>query len=489
MRFSRTFGFRIVFCFSLLIIAIIINTAISHRIVVKIRDKHQEVTEILNPSIRALSEFRSIVLQTKDHLQLWEFSGRDTNSPRLNDVRSLLQTKMPEAHQQISDLSSRWNQEDREAYETFYIFINDSLLTHISGFISSLSYAGEADSLFMPSSLPLLLNSYQFTDIQLLDLIRKFDQEAREANQVIQSTYSTSGRIILINGIVIALAAILIAILLFYSISIPIKKYRNTISSMGRGIIPEEKFREGTDELGRIGSALNSLIQGLKNLTTFSEDMGKGNFKSDFKPLSEGDTLGNSLIQLRENLRTATIEEEKRKREDERRNWSSQGIARFSEILREHTNDLDKLASKLISELVKYLGAQVGGLFLIRSGDKDEKEIYLVASYAYDRIKHLQKTIQVGEGLVGRCVQEGNTIFLTDIPEDYIRIKSGLGEDNPRCLLIVPLRLNEEITGVIEIATLEVFEEFQIEFIERIGTSIASSISAAFAEELKKAKT
>jgi hypothetical protein len=489
MRFPRTFGFRIAFGFSLLIIAIIINTVISRRIVFKILETQQEATEILNPSIRALSEFRSIVLQTKDDLQSWEFSGRDTDSPALNDVRSLLQTKMPDTHEQISDLSSEWDQGDREIYENLYTFINDSLLTHISGFISSLYQMSDADSLITRSSLSLLLDSYRFTDVQLLDLIRKFEQEAQEADQTIQATYSTSRNIILINGIIIALAAILIAILLFYSIFNPIKKYRNTISSMGRGILPEEKFREGTDELGRIGSALNSLIQGLKNLTTFSEEMGKGNFKSGFKPLSDGDILGNSLIQLRENLRTAAIEEEKRKREDQRRNWSNQGIARFSEILREHTDDLDKLASKLISELVKYLGAKVGGLFLIRSGNNKEKEIELVASYAYDRVKHLQKSIQVGEGLVGRCVQEGNTIFLTDIPEDYIRIKSGLGEDNPRCLLIVPLRLNEEITGVIEIATLEVFEEFQIEFIERIGTSIASSISAAYADKLKKTNT
>jgi transcriptional regulator with GAF, ATPase, and Fis domain len=103
--------------------------------------------------------------------------------------------------------------------------------------------------------------------------------------------------------------------------------------------------------------------------------------------------------------------------------------------------------------------------------------------------ENLYAFIQVGEGLVGRCVQEGNTLFMTDIPDDYIRIKSGLGEDNPRCLLIVPLRLHEAITGVIEIATLESFEDFQTEFIERIGTSIASSTSAAFAEELKKTKT
>jgi hypothetical protein len=488
MRLSRTFGFRIASGFGLLILAIIINTILSHRIVTRIRDTQQEVTDLLNPSVRALSAFRSIILQTKDDLQSWEFSGRDTDSPLLNDVRSLLQENIPEVHRQISGLSSGWDQGERETYESLYAFVNDSLFTHISLFISSLSRMDAADSLFTPVSLPALLDSYRFTDLQLRGLIRPFETKAEEADQLIRSTCVNGGNILLASGIIMAAAALLIAILLFYSIFNPVMKFRNTISSMGRGILPEEKFREGTDELGQIGAALNSLIQGQKNLSTFAEEIGKGNFKSEFKPLSEYDTLGNSLIQLRENLRLAAIEDEKRKREDERRNWSNHGIARFSEILREHTGDLDRLASRLISELVKYLGAQVGGLFLIRSVENNEKEIYLVASYAYDRVKHLQKTIQIGEGLVGRCVQEGNTIFLTDIPEDYIRIKSGLGEDNPRCLLIVPLRLHEEIVGVIEIATLEVFEEFQVEFVERIGTSIASSISDAFAGELLKTK-
>ncbi len=478
MRISRTFGFRIALGFVLLIIAIIINIIISNRIVANIRHTQQEVTDILNPTVRALSEFRNSVAQTKDVLQSWEFSGRDIKSPLLDKVSSILQVRMPAAHQQILDLSAGWDQEDREAYENLYAFINDSLFTHISRFISSLYLTPDIDSLTVSVGLPALLNSYRFTDLQLMDMIQKFEQKTTRADQDIQTYYKTSENIILINGIIMALVALIIAGLLYYSIVTPIKRYRNTISSMGRGILPGENLREGTDELGQIGSALNRLIQGLKDLSTFSEEMGKGNFKSDFKPLSDHDTLGNSLIQLRENLKTAAIEEEKRKREDERRNWSNQGIARFSEILREHTDDMDKLTGKLISELVKYLGARVGGLFLIRSGDKKEKEIDLVASYAYDRIKHLKKTIQVGEGLVGRCVQEGSTILLTDIPEDYIKIKSGLGEDDPRSLLIVPLRLHEEIIGVIEIASLEIFQEFQIEFIERIGTSIASSLSA-----------
>ena len=486
MRFYRTFGFRIISGFSLLIVAIVIHTYISQRMVNRIRDTQLEMTEILNPTVRALSELRSIVHDSRENLQSWELSGRDPDSPLLNNVRFLLQNRMEEAHRYLSELSRAWDPMDSERYENLYSFISDSLFTRISSFTSSLSRLEEADSAIIPGSLPVLLNTFQNVDEQLLNLTGRFEQQARAADQDIQDIYASSGNIILTSGIIIIGAAILIGIFLFFSIYTPIKKYRNTLSAMGSGILPEEKLREGRDELGRIGSALNRLIQGLKNVTKFSEEMGQGNFKSDFKPLSEGDTLGNSLIQLRENLKTAVSEEEKRKREDERRNWSNQGIARFSEILREHTGELDILGSRLISELVKYLGAKVGGLFLIRSREDGEKEIHLVASYAYDRVKHLQKTILVGEGLVGRCVQEGNTIFMTDIPKDYIRIKSGLGEDNPRCLLIVPLRFNEEITGVIEIATLEIFEDFQIEFIERIGTSIASSISAAFADRLTK---
>jgi len=216
----------------------------------------------------------------------------------------------------------------------------------------------------------------------------------------------------LFTGIGIAIAALIIASVLFYSLVSQIKRYRSVITSMSKGILPDSKIREGWDEMGQIGTALNSLIKGLKDLSDFSEEIGKGNFKSEFTPLSEGDILGNSLIRLRTDLKNAAIEDEKRKRDDERRNWSNQGIARFSEILREHTGDVGELAVHVVSELVKYLEARVGGIFLIRQNKKGEDVIELAASYAYDRKKHLEKTIQPGEGLVGRCIQEGETIFI-----------------------------------------------------------------------------
>ena len=101
------------------------------------------------------------------------------------------------------------------------------------------------------------------------------------------------------------------------------------------------------------------------------------------------------------------------------------------------------------------------------------------ACYAYDRQKFLSKKIESGEGLVGRCYQEQEKIFLTEIPNDYIKITSGLGDNNPTSLLLIPLAYNNNIFGILEIASFNKYQEHEVEFIERIGESIAATISSA----------
>ncbi len=476
MRFTRTIGIRIAFGFGLLILAIIINVIFSYRVVARIQGTQDEFTGTLDPSIRQLLELQNSIHQSRDLVLAWEYSGRDTESPFLQELRFIVQTKLPATSQQIHQLSNAWRGREREAYQNLNTYINDSLFFMTTIYTSKVQPAGGRDSL-SAGGIDELLNAYDYTDQEVENLIQRFDLLAAQVVDRTTESYRKTLNILLITGVLISLAAILIATLLYFALVNPIKQYSDAIAAMGKGVIPDKKFREGTDEMGQIGAALNSMIKSLRALSVFAEEIGKGNFKSEFTPLSDQDILGNSLIRLREDLQYAAIEEVKRKREDERRNWSNQGIARFSELLREYSGDSQALSNKLISELVNYLGARVGGIFLIRTGGTEPGLIELVASYAYDRSKHLKKSIQPGEGLVGRCVQEGRTIFLTDIPEDYIKIKSGLGQDNPKSLMIVPIRLNEMIIGVIEIASLEFFEDFQIEFVERIGAGIASSLS------------
>ena len=278
--------------------------------------------------------------------------------------------------------------------------------------------------------------------------------------------------------LIIAFIGVVIAVLLIRSLVKPIQKIKKVLQKMSKGDLPNTSLPERADEVGQMATALNSLIRNLKLLSDFSQEIGKGIYNGDFLPLSEQDILGNSLLRMRENLKNAAVEEEKRKKEDEIRNWSTNGIARFSEILREYAGNFDELTFQITSNLVKYLGASAGGLFLVKLDDKGEKYLYLVASYAFDRRKYLKKQIRIGEGLAGRAMQERESIYMTDIPEDYIKIKSGLGENRPRSLLIVPLILNEEVHGVVELASLKEFMSHQVEFVERICNSIASSISS-----------
>ena len=229
------------------------------------------------------------------------------------------------------------------------------------------------------------------------------------------------------------------------------------------------------DEFGKIETDLSELIHDLNEKAKFAIEIEQGNFDFQYTLESKHDKLGEALITMRDSLKHAAAEEEKRKAEDNIRNWNTIGIAKFSDILRQHFVSLEELAFTIIKELVIYLDANQASIFLIDT-EKDEKTLELTATYAFDRRKYLKKSILIGEGLVGACAYEKQTVYLTDIPENYVEIKSGLGQANPTVLLIVPLLREDVIMGVIEIASFNKFEKYHIEFVEKICENIASTL-------------
>jgi methyl-accepting chemotaxis protein len=238
------------------------------------------------------------------------------------------------------------------------------------------------------------------------------------------------------------------------------------------------------DEIEDIANSLNELKNGLKNTSEFANQMGKGNLESDFIPLSNKDIMGNSLLEMRQSLKHAREEEEKRKIEDEKQNWATTGLAKFGDILRSNSTNIKELSFNIMSNLVNYLELNQGALFIVEQNDDDDEPfLELKTAIAYDRDRLMQKRLAFGESLVGRCAFEMKSIYMTDLPQEYIKIKSGMGTANPTSILLAPLILNQEVYGVIELASFKDIEPFQIEFIEKLGESIASTIATVKVNE------
>ncbi|MDH5381956.1 MAG: GAF domain-containing protein, partial [Cyclobacteriaceae bacterium] len=216
--------------------------------------------------------------------------------------------------------------------------------------------------------------------------------------------------------------------------------------------------------------SLEVLARDIKTKADFTVSLEEGDLEKDFD-CSSDDKLGSALLSLRSNLKSARVEAEKRQ-------WTNEGLTKFSAILRDHSNNFEKLCSLLISELVRYMGTNQGSIFLLKE-EEDESErnsLQLISTYAFDRKKFIKKEVSIEDGLIGQSFQEKATIHLTEIPEDYISITSGLGQAVPKVLLIVPLKVELEVNGIIEMAGFRPFKDYEIDFIEKLAESISLTI-------------
>ena len=262
------------------------------------------------------------------------------------------------------------------------------------------------------------------------------------------------------------------------NITDPIIRVTEILKNIAKGKIDDSLLLDinSKDEVGEMALALNTSIKGLNKKAEFANQIGSGKIDHELELLSDEDRLGQSLISMRNSLLKARSEEEKRKEEDKKRRWTNEGLAKFAELLRKNNDNIKVLANDIIKNIVHYLDANQGGLFILNDQETSTVVYDLLAAFAYDREKYIQKQIELGEGLVGTCAAEKNTIYLTEIPQDYIQITSGLGDANPNSLLLVPLKTENEILGVIELAAFHSFKNHEVAFVEKVAESIASTL-------------
>lgn len=202
-------------------------------------------------------------------------------------------------------------------------------------------------------------------------------------------------------------------------------------------------------------------------LQSYMSDLEKGDFSTKEYTFNN-EQLSNTLASLKEKLLS-------KKEEDERARWVAEGHAKFGEILR-LSGDLAVISDEVIKNLVRYVGLNQGSIFIHNNVRGETEQLIVTACYAYSRKKYISKSLAPGEGLVGQCYLEGETIILKKVPSDYIKITSGLGEATPGYVAIVPIKANDRIEGIIELAGFAILENYQLHFIEKVGEAFASVI-------------
>lgn len=224
---------------------------------------------------------------------------------------------------------------------------------------------------------------------------------------------------------------------------------------------------------------MNEQIQLMEVNIQFANTISQGNLNADY-PADNFDKLGESLLNMQRSLSEAASREKKEK-------FVNVGLASISEILRNHVEHIDILSDTIIEKLVNYMKANQGGLFIIEEDNDGQKYLSLAACRAYERKKFLERRVELGEGLIGQTALEKETLIMTEVPEGYLNITSGLGLASPSCLIIVPLKSNDEVVGVVEMASFREFDDTDVEFLEKVGESIASTIISAKTNQQTKA--
>ncbi|MDF9799811.1 PAS domain S-box-containing protein [Catalinimonas alkaloidigena] len=308
-----------------------------------------------------------------------------------------------------------------------------------------------------------VLASWDYIPIVEWGIISKIDTDEIQAN--------LQGMIMkfLIAGAIVVLVALLISIVFSRFLIGPLLSLKEIFKQMNQGILPESVVKHSDDEIGQMAEVTGQFAMSLRRTAEFAHEIGEGDFDSEFTPLSEEDTLGNALI----NMRNSIQESEKRDRE---RNWIVTGVAEIGDILRSH-NNLEELGDEVVAYVTKKINAIQGAFYVVNDEDKDNTFIEMKASYAYNKKKHLKGRFKFAEGLVGQSAIEQDTILRTEIPYEYVSVTSGLlGDQRPEALLIVPLIANEEVYGVLEFAGFEKFSARDVKFVEEISLIIARTV-------------
>jgi HAMP domain-containing protein/signal transduction histidine kinase len=220
-------------------------------------------------------------------------------------------------------------------------------------------------------------------------------------------------------------------------------------------------WRDLTDNVNQLAGNLTSQVRAIGEVSTA---VAKGDLTRSIAVAAQGEVaaLKDNINQMIANLKDTT-------HKNQEQDWLKTNLARFSGMM-QGQRSIASVAQLIMSELTPLVDAQHGAFYMMDA--EPEPCLHLIATYGFGGRKSLASSYRVKESLIGQCAFERKRISLTDVPEGFISVATGMGEASPRSVVVLPVLFEGEIKAVIELASFRSFTPNYLTFLDQLMASI-----------------
>jgi len=189
------------------------------------------------------------------------------------------------------------------------------------------------------------------------------------------------------------------------------------------------------------------------------------------------------VAELKDNINAMVQSLRETIRANQQQDWLKTNLARIGGMMQGH-RDLALVAEMIMDELPPLTGAQHGTFFLAESDPgrrQQSPRLRLIAGYGLRADKNSPIQYRIGQSLIGQVARSKRSIVVEELPEDYIKISSGLGEAKPASLAVLPILFEDQVLGVIELASFTPFSTVTIDFLEQLTETLGVNVNTILA--------
>jgi CheY-like chemotaxis protein/HAMP domain-containing protein/putative methionine-R-sulfoxide reductase with GAF domain len=272
-----------------------------------------------------------------------------------------------------------------------------------------------------------------------------------------------------LGGVALVLITLLVSFII-REILFAIAELKRAAQKLALGEIDFAVKVTSRDEMGDLAESFNKMVAVKKQYAETAHKIGKGQYDTPVLVRTDADILGLALNNMKQDLARLS-------KENDIRTWLLTANGNLNDHIRGE-KALPLLASEVIRQLTEILNGQVGALYT-----RQNEHLKLSGHYAFHR-KGQERIIAIGDGLVGQAASNGKEIILKEVPDDYIKVHSALGNAKPKNLIIYPFKYEGEVNGVVEIGSVNEFSPLDLEFLALVSNHIGIAINASQSREI-----